>query len=94
MAQGMLGQFTLEGKLVPRDIQEAVNLIGRASAYDFNARMQVVRLLAEYPETRISHPKRQALRPGRGTRRTRRDERPDRAETLGKRPVSGLARSL
>jgi len=58
MAQGMLGQFTLEGKLVPREIQEAVNLIGRASAYDFNARMQVVRLLAEYPETRISHPKR------------------------------------
>ena len=26
----MLGQLTLEGKLVPRDIQEAVNLIDRA----------------------------------------------------------------
>jgi hypothetical protein len=43
----MLGQLTLEGKLVPRDIQEAVNLIDRAGTYDFNARMQVVRLLAE-----------------------------------------------
>ena len=58
MAQGMLGQLTLEGKLVPRDIHEAVNLIDRAGSYDFNARMQVVRLLAEYPETRVSHPKR------------------------------------
>ena len=54
----MLGQLTLEGKLVPRDIQEAVNLIDRASSYDFNARMQVVRLLAEYPQTLVSHPKR------------------------------------
>ena len=57
MAKGMLGQLTLEGKLVPRDIQEAVNLIDRASTWDFNARMQVVRLLAEYPEPRVSHPK-------------------------------------
>jgi TPR repeat protein len=58
MAKGMLGQLTLEGKLVPRDIQEAVNLIDRAGSYDLNARMQVVRLLAAYPETRVSHPKR------------------------------------
>jgi TPR repeat protein len=57
MAKGMLGQLTLEGKLVPRDVQEAVNLIDRASAYDFDARMQVVRLLAEYPETRVRNPK-------------------------------------
>ena len=58
MAKGMLGQLSLEGKLVPRDIQEAVNLIDRAGSYDLNARMQVVRLLAAYPETRVSHPKR------------------------------------
>jgi hypothetical protein len=57
MAKGMLGQLALEGKLLPRDIQEAVNLINRASTWDFNARMQVVRLLAEYPQTRVSHPK-------------------------------------
>src|SRR5262245_52958575 len=57
MAKGMLGQLTLEGKLLPRDIQEAVNLIDRASTYDFDARMQVVRLLAEYPETRVNNPK-------------------------------------
>ena len=58
MAKGMLGQLTLEGKLVPRDIQEAVNLIDRASGYDFNARMQVVRLLAEFPQTRVRHAQR------------------------------------
>jgi len=56
-AKGMLGQLTLEGRLVPRDIQEAVNLIDRAGTWDFDARMQVVRLLAEHPETRDSHPK-------------------------------------
>jgi TPR repeat protein len=57
MAKGMLGQLTLEGKLLPRDIHEAVKLIDRASTYDFDARMQVVRLLAEYPETRVNNPK-------------------------------------
>jgi hypothetical protein len=35
----------------------AVNLIDRASTWDFDARMRVVRLLAEYPEARDSHPK-------------------------------------
>ena len=53
----MLGQLTLEGKLLPHDIQKAVNMIDRASTWDFNARMQIVRLLAEYPQTRDSHPK-------------------------------------
>jgi TPR repeat protein len=57
MAKGMLGRLILEGRLVPRDVQEAVNLIDRASTYDFEARMLVVRLLAEYPETQVSHPK-------------------------------------
>jgi TPR repeat protein len=57
MAKGMLGQLTLEGKLLPRDVQEAVNLIDRASTWDFDARMQVVRLLAEHPHVHVSHPK-------------------------------------
>jgi TPR repeat protein len=57
MAKGMLGRLALEGKLVPRDIQEAVNLLNIASSYDFDTRMQVLRLLAEYSQTRVSHPK-------------------------------------
>src|SRR5262249_56551984 len=54
-AKGMLGRLTLEGKLVPRDIQEEVNLINRAATWDFDARMQIIRLPAEYPEPRGSH---------------------------------------
>ena len=57
MAKGMLGQLTLEGKLLTRGVQEAVNLIDRASTWDFDARMQVVRLLAENPQVHVSHPK-------------------------------------
>lgn len=55
--KGVLGQVYLEGKLVPRDIQEAVNLIDMAGTWDLYARQQVVRLLAAHPETRVTHPK-------------------------------------
>ncbi len=58
MAKGMLGRLALEGKWVPRDVQEAVRLIDISSAYDFDARLQVLRLLAENPEARVSYPKR------------------------------------
>jgi hypothetical protein len=57
MAKGMLGRLALEGKLVPRDIQEAVHLIDRASVWDFDARMQVLQLLAEHPQARVNYPK-------------------------------------
>ena len=42
---GALGQLYLEGKLVPRDVQEAVRLIGQAGQWDFDMRQQGVRLL-------------------------------------------------
>jgi len=58
MAKGMLGRLALEGKWVPRDIQEAVRLIDISSGYDFDARLQVLRLLAEHPEVRVNYPKR------------------------------------
>ena len=58
MAEGMLGRLTLEGRLVPRDVQKAVTMIDRASTWDLDARMQVVRLLAEFPEVRVNDPKR------------------------------------
>ena len=59
--KGVLGQVYLEGKLVPRDVQEAVNLIDMAGTWDLDARQQVVRLLAAHPETRVTHPKHVAL---------------------------------
>jgi TPR repeat protein len=58
MAKGMLGRLALEGKWVPRDVQEAVRLIDISSGYDFDARLQVLRLLAEHPEVRVNYPKR------------------------------------
>jgi TPR repeat protein len=56
MAKGMLGQLTLEGKLGPPNVQEAVRLIDIAGAYDFDARIQVLRLLAANPEVRVDRP--------------------------------------
>jgi TPR repeat protein len=56
MAKGMLGQLMVEGKWVPRDIQEGVRLIDLASGYDYDTRIQVLRLLAQYPEVRLGYP--------------------------------------
>ncbi|MBX9645940.1 MAG: hypothetical protein K2X57_02665 [Xanthobacteraceae bacterium] len=56
MAKGMLGQLMLEGKWVPRNIQEGVRLIDLASGYDYDTRIQVLRLLAQYPEVRLDYP--------------------------------------
>ena len=47
----------VEGKWVPRDIQEGVRLIDIASNYDHDARLQVLRLLAEHPEVRLKDPR-------------------------------------
>lgn len=55
--KGVLGQVYLEGKLVPRDVQEAVRLIDRASIWSLDARLQVLQLLAANPEVRVTHPK-------------------------------------
>jgi TPR repeat protein len=57
-AAGGLGQLYLEGKLVPRDVQEAVRLIGMAGQWDLEARQQVIRLLAENPDVREQNPQR------------------------------------
>jgi TPR repeat protein len=57
-ASGVLGRLYLEGKLVPRDVQEAVRLSGMAGAWDLDARQQVVKLLAANPAARVNDPKR------------------------------------
>lgn len=56
MAKGMLGQLMLEGKWVPRNVQEAVRLIDLASGYDYDARIQVLQLLAANPAVRVEYP--------------------------------------
>lgn len=55
--KGVLGQVYLEGKLVPRDVQEAVRLIDMAGVWSLDARLQVLRLLAANPEVRVTNPK-------------------------------------
>jgi TPR repeat protein len=53
-----LGQLTLEGRLVPRDVAAAIKLIGPWSQWDYDARLQIVRLLAENPEVQMAYPDR------------------------------------
>jgi TPR repeat protein len=52
---GALGQLYLEGHLVPRDIPKALSLIHHAAVWEYEARLQLMRLLAENPEVRLSH---------------------------------------
>jgi TPR repeat protein len=55
-AEGMLGRLTLEGKLVPRDPQEAVRLIGYEGVWDVNVRTELLKILADNPEVRVERP--------------------------------------
>ncbi len=54
-AKAYLGQLTLEGHLVRRDVAEAVRLIGPWSQWDFDTRLQLARLLTENPDVQISY---------------------------------------
>jgi TPR repeat protein len=55
--KGVLGQLYLEGKLVPRDVQEAVRLVDLAGQWDLDARLQVLQLLAANPDVRVKYPR-------------------------------------
>jgi tetratricopeptide (TPR) repeat protein len=55
-AQAYLGQLTLEGRLVHRDVAEAVRLIGPWSQWDFDTRLQLAQILAENPDVQIRYP--------------------------------------
>lgn len=57
-AKWALGQLTLEGRLVPRDVAVAIKLLGPWSQWDYDTRLQIVRLLAENPELQVAYPDR------------------------------------
>jgi TPR repeat protein len=57
-AKWMLGQLMLEGRLVRRDVAAAVKLLGPWSQWDYDTRLQIVRLLAENPEIQMGYPER------------------------------------
>src|SRR5262245_3308494 len=55
-AKWALGQLTLEARLVPRDVAAAVKLLGPWSQWDYDTRLQIVRLLAENPDVQMAYP--------------------------------------
>jgi hypothetical protein len=55
-AEVALGRLHLEGKLVPRDVQEAARLIFRGQ-WDVNELLELLKVLAEHPEARLEYPK-------------------------------------
>jgi TPR repeat protein len=54
----MLGQLTLEGRLVRRDVAAAVKLLGPWSPWDYDTRRQIVQILAENPDVQMGNPER------------------------------------
>ena len=54
-AKAALGQLTLEGRLVKRDVAEAVRLLGPWSQWDLETRFQIAHLLAENPDVKITY---------------------------------------
>ena len=51
-----LGRLHLEGRLVPRDIQKAVELIRLEAVWDIEAMVEVAQLLAANPQVRLIAP--------------------------------------
>src|SRR5262245_58491819 len=48
--KGALGKLYIEGKLVPRDLKKGIDLFGIWAAWDYDARLQLMQLLADNPE--------------------------------------------
>ena len=53
-AKWALGQLFLEGRLVPRDVAQALKLLGPWSQWDYDTLLQIVRLLADNPDVPVS----------------------------------------
>jgi TPR repeat protein len=54
--KGALGQAYLEGKLAPRDMAKGVGLLSMWARWDYDARLQLMALLAANPEQTITYP--------------------------------------
>jgi TPR repeat protein len=53
---GALGVLTLEGKVVPRDIQEAARLLFIGSTFNRGYELQLTKMLADFPEATLQRP--------------------------------------
>src|SRR5262245_52208327 len=51
--KGALGMLYIEGKLVPRDLKKGIDLFAIWAAWDYDARLQLMKLLADNPELTV-----------------------------------------
>jgi len=54
-AKWQLGQIILQGRLLRRDVARPVKLLGPWSQWDYDTRLQIVRLLAENPDVEMDY---------------------------------------
>ncbi len=54
--RGALGLLYIEGKLVPRDLKKGVGLFSIWASWDYDARLELMKLLAANPELTITYP--------------------------------------
>jgi len=54
--QGALGQLYIEGRLLPPDLKKGVDLLSIWASWDYDARLELMRVLAANPELTIGYP--------------------------------------
>ena len=54
--RGTLGLLYIEGKGVPRDLRKGIDLLRNWAVWDYDARLKMVKVLAENPELTIDRP--------------------------------------
>jgi len=54
--KGALGMLYIEGKYVPRDLKKGIDLFRTWASWDYDARLQLMKLLADNPELTIGYP--------------------------------------
>jgi TPR repeat protein len=54
--RALLGRLILEGRLVPRDVAQAVQLLLPWSQWDYDSRLLILQVLAENPDVQLARP--------------------------------------
>jgi TPR repeat protein len=54
--RGALGLLYIEGKVVPRDLKKGIDLLRNWAVWDYDARLKMMKVLAENPELSIDRP--------------------------------------
>ncbi len=54
--RGALGRLYIEGKVLPRDLKKGIDLLHNLAVWDYDARLELMRILAANPEATITRP--------------------------------------